>query len=205
MDPPLDPTATEMPERVEPMLARLSDAARERSPSGRSRSSGTGCARSPTPSPGGCACAAATATTLLAAYPELRALNRALGSRAAILDGEIVAFDEDGRPSFEALQPRMHQRGEAAVRRLMRTTPVTYVVFDLLWLDGHSLMELPYAQRRERLAELGLEGDHWRILPLHVGDGAGLLAATREQGLEGIVAKRLDSRYTPRSARRAAG
>ena len=91
----------------------------------------------------------------------------------------------------------MHQRGEAAVRRLMQRTPVTYVVFDLLWLDGHSLMDLPYIERRERLQELGLEGEHWRTPELQIGDGTGLLLATGELGMEGVVGKRLDARYTP--------
>ena len=98
-----------------------------------------------------------------AAYPELRALNRALGSHSAILDGEIVAFDEAGRPSFEALQPRIHLRGESAIRRRAEAAPVTYLVFDLLWLEGHGLMELPYTQRRARLDTLELEGEHWRV------------------------------------------
>lgn len=134
-----------------------------------------------------------------AAYPELRGLHDALGSHAAMLDGEIIAFDADGRPSFEALQPRIHQRSPSTVRRLARTAPVTYVVFDLLWLDGRSLMELPYAERRRLLGELDLNGEHWRTPPYHAGRGEGrsLLAATREQGLEGIVAKRLSSRYIP--------
>jgi bifunctional non-homologous end joining protein LigD len=131
------------------------------------------------------------------AYPELRALNCALGSHAAILDGEIVAFDEAGRPSFAALQPRMHLRGEAAVRRLAQTSPVTYVLFDLLWLDGHSLMELPYIERRARLDTLALDGEGWCAPSFYAGEGTALLAATREQGLEGVMAKRLDSRYAP--------
>jgi bifunctional non-homologous end joining protein LigD len=131
------------------------------------------------------------------AYPELRSLAGVLGSHTAILDGEIVAFDGHGRPSFEALQPRMHLRGAAAVGRLAQGTPVTYLLFDLLWLDGHSLMELPYAERRERLAALALNGEHWRTPAYHAGEGAALLAATREQGLEGVVAKRLNSRYLP--------
>ena len=132
-----------------------------------------------------------------AAYPELRALNRALGSHSAMLDGEIVAFDDDGKPSFQALQPRIHLRGEAAIRRLAAERPVTYAIFDLLWLDGHSLIELPYVERRERLAALELDGEHWRVPAHHVGTGSALLAATGEQGLEGVIAKRLDSRYAP--------
>ena len=73
-------------------------------------------------------------------YPELFAVNRALSSHSAVLDGEIVAFDGEGRPSFAALQRRMHVAVPAQARKLTKDTPVTYVVFDLLWLDGHSLM-----------------------------------------------------------------
>jgi bifunctional non-homologous end joining protein LigD len=75
---------------------------------------------------------------------------------------------------------------------------VTYVIFDLLWLDGHSLMELPYEERRARLAELDLgDGERWRVPDYVVGHGAQLLAATEQQGLEGVIAKRLDSTYEP--------
>jgi bifunctional non-homologous end joining protein LigD len=132
-----------------------------------------------------------------AAYPELKALNRALSSHRAILDGEIVLFDADGRPSFGRLQSRMHVRSESQARRLAKEAPVVFVVFDLLWLDGHTLMALPYAERRERLRELRLEGPHWQT-PEHVaGDGAAVLEASRRSGLEGIIAKRLDSPYEP--------
>ncbi len=71
------------------------------------------------------------------------------------------------------------------------------MIFDLLWLDGHSLMALPYAERRARLAELALDGERWQTPDHIVGRGADVLAATAEQGLEGIVAKRLDSLYEP--------
>src|SRR3712207_5879215 len=74
-------------------------------------------------------------------YPELSKLNRALSHHEAVLDGEIVAFDETGRPSFGRLQSRMHVGSESAARRLAKATPVVYVVFDLLWLDGRSLMD----------------------------------------------------------------
>ncbi len=131
-------------------------------------------------------------------YPEIGRLNRALSHHRAVLDGEVVALDAEGRPSFGALQRRMHVSSETAVRRLAKETPVTYVIFDLLWLDGHSLMDLPYSERRARLAELGLgDGGRWRVPDYVVGHGAQLLAATEQQGLEGVIAKRLDSTYEP--------
>jgi bifunctional non-homologous end joining protein LigD len=131
-------------------------------------------------------------------YPEIGRLNRALSHHRAVLDGEVVALGADGKPSFGALQRRMHVGSESAVRRLVKETPVTYVIFDLLWLDGHSLMDLPYTERRARLAELELGDDgRWRVPDYVIGHGAQLLAATEEQGLEGVLAKRLDSPYEP--------
>ena len=130
-------------------------------------------------------------------YPEVGGVADALAGHRAVLDGEIASFDERGRPSFERLQGRMHLTDAAAIGRRMRLTPVAYLVFDLLWLDGDSLLKLPYSERRERLEALGLEGASWRTPGYHAGDGAALLAATGEQGLEGIVAKRLDSAYEP--------
>ncbi len=132
-----------------------------------------------------------------ASYPELRRLLEPLGMREAVLDGEVVAFGEDGRPSFEALQRRMHVSEKRAVARLQRSTPVTYAIFDLLYLDGESLMALPYSERRARLQELDLQNGSFRVPEAHPGAGAMLLEATRRQGLEGIIAKRLDSRYEP--------
>jgi bifunctional non-homologous end joining protein LigD len=130
-------------------------------------------------------------------YPELRPLGAALGATRAIVDGEIVAFDEQGKPSFERLQSRMHLSTDAAAKRRSRDIPVTYVAFDLLWLDGHLTTGLSYRDRRRLLTDLELDGPAWRTPSHHEGDGPALLAATREQGLEGIVAKRLDSTYEP--------
>lgn len=130
-------------------------------------------------------------------YPELRPLGGALGATRAILDGEIVAFDEDGRPSFERLQSRMHLTDDGTIRRRAKELPVTYAIFDLLWLDGHLTTGLPYRDRRRLLEELDLNGPCWRTPAAHTDGGAALLAATREQGIEGIVAKRLDSIYEP--------
>jgi bifunctional non-homologous end joining protein LigD len=130
-------------------------------------------------------------------YPEVRELARELGARRLILDGEVVALDEEGRPSFERLQSRMHLASDSAVRRRMRDTPVTYVIFDLLYLDGHSTLSLAYEQRRELLEALELQGASWRVPAWHRGEGSALLAATRDLGIEGVVAKRLDSTYSP--------
>ena len=130
-------------------------------------------------------------------YPEVRELADDQGSRRLVLDGEVVAFDSDGRPSFERLQSRMHLGSDSAVRRRMRDIPVTYVIFDVLWLEGHSTLSLPYRDRRKLLAELDLSGPSWRSPAHREGDGAALKAASEEQGLEGIVAKRLDSPYEP--------
>jgi bifunctional non-homologous end joining protein LigD len=129
------------------------------------------------------------------AYPEVRGLVAQLGMHEAVVDGEIVAFDGDGRPSFERLQRRMHVTSPSSIRRLASSTPVLYAMFDLLYLDGHSLTELPYRERRERLGSLELAGPAWRVPAAHPGQGGALLEATEKQGLEGIVAKRLDSRY----------
>jgi bifunctional non-homologous end joining protein LigD len=137
------------------------------------------------------------------AYPELRDLGEALGDVSAVLDGEIVARDPTGRISFMALQPRMHVRNPAQIRRLREEVPVTYKMFDLLYLDGHMTIGLSYVQRRELLESLRLEGPHWDTPPYLKGGGAEALAASKEQGLEGIVAKRLDSIYEPGRRSRA--
>lgn len=130
-------------------------------------------------------------------YPEVRRLARRLGSRDAVLDGELVAFDAEGRPSFERLQQRIHQTDANVVRRRMKSHPVTYVVFDLLYLEGRSLIEEPYTRRRELLEGLELDGESWQTPGYSVGHAAELLAASAERRLEGIVLKRLDSRYAP--------
>ena len=130
-------------------------------------------------------------------YPEVRELARSLGARRVVLDGEIVAFDDEGRPSFERLQARMHLASDSAVRRRMRDIPATYVIFDLLYLDGHSTMSLSYEERRSLLERLELEGPAWRTPSYHRGEGSALLEATKQHGIEGVVAKKLDGPYQP--------
>jgi bifunctional non-homologous end joining protein LigD len=133
-------------------------------------------------------------------YPELRALGPELGSHEAILDGEIVSFDEHGYPSFEQLQRRMHLSAEGIVRRRAREAPVTYVIFDLLYLDGRSTTGLSYRDRRALLEGFDLRGPAWQTPAYYAGEGRELLTAAGEQRLEGVLAKRLDSPY--RSGRR---
>jgi bifunctional non-homologous end joining protein LigD len=135
-------------------------------------------------------------TDITVRYPEVSRLPDALAGHDAVVDGEIVAMDAAGRPDFGALQNRMHRTGPE-VPRLAAEKPVTFLVFDLLSWDGEDLLERPYAERRERLDALGLTGHRWVSTPWFRGGGAGVRAASEENGLEGVVAKRLTSVYRP--------
>ncbi len=127
------------------------------------------------------------------AYPELAGL---VGVAAdVLLDGEVVAF-VDGRPSFSALQGRMHVRGAAQARRLVGQLPVTYLAFDVLRLYGVDLTSRPLADRRATLERLEVAGPHWTVSPLF-DDGPATAQAATENGLEGVVAKQLSSTYRP--------
>ena len=128
-------------------------------------------------------------------YPEL--VESAPLARPVILDGEIVACDAEGHPSFQRLQSRMGVTSEAVIRRRAQETPVTYMAFDVLFLDGELTIDLPYEERRGLLAGLGLDGGSWQAPRHHLGEGAALLEATRQRDLEGVVAKRLGSLYRP--------
>src|SRR5579884_3255472 len=130
-------------------------------------------------------------------YPELHELGSALGKAGVILDGEILALDDDGRPSFPRLQRRMHAEGAEHIGRLTREVPVWYVLFDVLYANGQSTMDLPYTRRREILESLTVAGPAWQITPAHTGDGEAMLRAAERVGMEGVVAKRLDSVYEP--------
>lgn len=134
---------------------------------------------------------------MTAAYPELAGLSDVVGEGAAVLDGELVVFGPDGRPSFQALSPRIHVRSAERARELARTAPVTYIVFDVLAIGGTSTLMLPLKQRRELLESMELIGPRWQLSPAMTGGGADLLEASRNMGLEGIVAKRLNSPYRP--------
>jgi bifunctional non-homologous end joining protein LigD len=196
MDPPADPGRETMPERILPMLAGSGELpAREENWSYEVKWDGVRAIAYI--KPGRLRLESRNLNDITETYPEVRSILRDLGMREAVFDGEIVAFGDDGRPSFERLQRRINVSSAGAVRRLSASTPVVYAIFDLLYLDGHSLMALPYAERRARLDALELGGPAWRAPANHPGRGRALLDATKAQGLEGIVAKRLDSRYEP--------
>jgi bifunctional non-homologous end joining protein LigD len=118
-----------------------------------------------------------------AKYPELSELGSGVHASSAILDGELVVLDDDGRPRFELIQ--IHKR------------QAVLVVFDVLNIDGHDTVDLPYEDRRRLLDQLVAPGDNWFVSSHQLGDGAALLDATYDQELEGVMAKRLGSTYVP--------
>ncbi len=197
MDPPEDPDRQPFPTGLEPMLATpgplpdedaafgfevLWDGVRALaySEGGRARFQGEG------------------EDDVSARYPELRGLGPALGVTQVVLDGEIVAPGDDASPDRRRLEARQEAAAsEASVRRAAARAPVAYMAYDLLFVDGHPTLELPYAERRRLLDGLELAGPAWKVPTSHVGDGAALLELGRGRGLAGVVAKRLQSPYQP--------
>jgi bifunctional non-homologous end joining protein LigD len=132
-----------------------------------------------------------------ATYPELARLAEHVNALAAVVDGEIVATDEQGRPSFERLQQRMNLVGDRDIERMRRQIPVVLFAFDLLWLDGEDLTGEPLEARRERLEGIVTEGPRIRLTAFLDGAGKRMFELSKELGFEGVLAKRLGSRYHP--------
>lgn len=126
------------------------------------------------------------------AWPDVRLAP--MGGRDLLVDGEIIGINADGVPDFAVIQERMHVRSATTAARLAQAVPATLMVFDVMRLDGRDLTSLPLAERREILEGLDLGG--WQVPPTY-DDGVMLREATLAQGLEGIVSKRLSSRYEP--------
>ena len=120
-------------------------------------------------------------------WPEFAGLADSVNARSAILDGELVVFDDDGRPRFELVQRSGVGTDRQAVIQF----------FDVLQIDGNDTIDLPYLDRRRLLDQLVEPGDNWTVPSFRLGDGSALVAATAEQGLEGVIAKHVDSRYRP--------
>ncbi len=128
-----------------------------------------------------------------AAWPELGTPPPAGDT---VVDGEIIALNARGLPDFRVLAERIHVRKATSVARLAERVPATFMVFDLLRHDGEDMTGRPLTERRERLGDLDLGRSGWQV-PGTYDDGGMLFDATRTQGLEGVVSKRLDSRYRP--------
>jgi bifunctional non-homologous end joining protein LigD len=196
IDPPLDPEREPLPEEAKPMLYRRGKLPRDPEDWGfeiawgglrsmlwcepghilRSRSRGL-------------------EPETVAVFPELRQIARALGAVEALLDGEIVVLGEDGVPDRKRLRARKRAGSEAVAKRLARSSGAVIMLSDLLFCDGRDLTGEPYSTRRSALKALGLAGTAWQTPAYHRGDGEALLAAARQRGLDGIVAKRLESPY----------
>ncbi len=129
-------------------------------------------------------------------WPELTELGEIFGPTAVILDGEIVALDSKNRVSFRLLSQRMHLSSKPSAAQ-MRAVPIVYMIFDILYLDDRVLMPISYGDRRAVLEALKLAGENWQTPPFHTENPAAMLKAAVENGLEGLVAKKLDSSYLP--------
>ncbi|MCB0976398.1 MAG: non-homologous end-joining DNA ligase [Acidimicrobiales bacterium] len=134
---------------------------------------------------------------VLARFPELHLLGEHLGDHKVALDGEVVALDDTGRSDFARLQPRMQATSARAATRHSTEVAVNYVVFDLLAVGDLPTIDLPYLERRRLLTDLLEDGPNWLVPAHRVGGGADLFAAAARAGLEGIMAKRIDSPYLP--------
>jgi len=206
MDPPTRPDWERLPQSIEPMLAtegrlpaRANDAewayefdwdgarAIASIDGGRLRLVG-GVAGQP-------------AADLTRGFPEVRDLGASLGTTPVVLDGELVALGVGGRPDRTRLVRRLEAGGPdvaaAKARRQAQQLPVTYLIVDLLYLDGRSLVQQPLHTRRALLDGLELSGPAWRVAPCFTGGGREVLAAAADNGMAGIIAKRLGSLYRP--------
>lgn len=134
---------------------------------------------------------------ITAQYPELQEIGRSFNGQTAILDGEIVVLGADNKPSFSLLQHRMGLVSPAEILEKVRNFPITYMIFDLLNLNGNTFLHSPYTERQKALLALKLSGPYWQTPGYKTPNGKTLLEATKKLGLEGIIAKRLTSLYHP--------
>jgi bifunctional non-homologous end joining protein LigD len=131
-------------------------------------------------------------------YPELSVLPHFVRAGTAIIDGEIAVLDDQGRPRFSLIQPRIHVSDPNSIAHLSRSSPVTFFAFDLLYADGYDLRGATLAERKQALRAVLEPGDRIRISEHFDTSGPDMLEAARQAGLEGIVAKRADSKYQSR-------
>ena len=130
-------------------------------------------------------------------YPEFARIFERVTAENAVLDGEIVAQDAQGRPSFQRLQQRMNLASRSEIDRIRREVPVQLFVFDALWLDGRDLTGLPLTERRALLEEVVVPGKGIDLTLVVPERGVALWESAKERGLEGVIAKRAAGRYQP--------
>ena len=135
---------------------------------------------------------------LTARYPELKDLAKSVKAKTAILDGEVVALDEQGRASFSLMQQRTGFRPGGRRGGTNADVPVLYYAFDLLYLDGYDWRKLPLEERKKKLASILITGDSVRYSDHYERQGKALFEMARQKGLEGILAKKRDSIYQER-------
>ncbi len=131
-------------------------------------------------------------------YPELSVVPHFVNAETAVLDGEIAALDEKGRPSFGVIQPRIHQTDPNTISHLARNNPVKLFLFDLLYLDGYDLRGVPLVERKEALKRILEPGDRIQYSEHFAAKGEEMLDVARRHGLEGVMAKKADSKYESR-------
>jgi bifunctional non-homologous end joining protein LigD len=133
---------------------------------------------------------------LAPSFPEFREIGEVMGARPCVLDGEIVVIGDDGIPDFGRLQHRLHLASTGAIAKQSAASPASYVIFDLLHLDGRPLFSLPYDERREQLEALRLSGSSFTTADsFRDAQGIDILRATKDAGLEGVIAKQRRSPY----------
>ncbi len=138
---------------------------------------------------------------MTALYPELGDLPTYLRAKTAVVDGEVVAVDEQGRPSFSLMQQRTGIRHGRFRAPGQKDVPVLYYAFDLIYLDGYDLRKVNLQQRKQVLNEILIPGDNLRYSDHQVGEGTALYELAAKRGLEGIVAKRRNSCYEEKRTR----
>ena len=195
MDPPQDAEREPMPERLTPMMARLAGELPSNDDAYGYEFKWDGIRAVAYVRGGRLQLMTRNLEDVTARYPELRPLGDRLGSTEAVLDGEIVALGPHGIPSFEQLQQRMGLNAETDIKRRAKEVPVVYMLFDLIYLNGRMVTQLPYSERRKLLQGLKLKAEHWDTPAHQKGDGQAMLDGSARSGLEGIMAKRLDSKY----------
>ena len=134
-------------------------------------------------------------------YPELRELPNLIQAKTAILDGEVVVLDEQGRPSFSLMQQRTGIRAHGRQAAPRADLPIIYYVFDLIYLDGYDLRRVALDERKRVLRQVLSSGELVRYSDHHAGQGMALFQAAKQKGLEGIVAKKCNSCYEERRSR----